>query len=304
MKAIKISLAVIVIAAIGAGVFFWMQNSKPIEKNQAQVNLFIQKIEQEIKELKEKPDNVFCKEFYSIILFHINDFYKQKSFGINQLQNIQWKETLESNLYVAYAEKFTKQANTVLGGSEWKNEDLRFIQAEKNELQSSKLLLVGSPVYKDFANIQMALNKYNEILTFIASCEGFGYSQTDLSARFPIADVQNKVIRSKVLINNRMENRLVNNCTRLNIKLKEIPQSLFKKHISYLNKKIDNWVGLFTIYKSYNEYTNLLYKPLKAEIETLDNSIYNTSNFDSEYNNLLKKLNSDIAKAYNYNYTK
>lgn len=302
MKVLKISLSVIVIAAIGAGVFFWMQDNTPPQKTQAPENQFTEKIKQEIKQLRGKPDNVFCNEFYSIILFHINEFYKQKSFGKNQLENIQWKEDLESNLYVAYAEKFIKQSNTVFEGSAWKNEDLRFIQAEKNVLQESKLLLVGSPVYKDLSNIQIALNKYNEIVSFIASCEGFGYSQTDLSAQFPVTDVQNRVIRSKVLLNNRLENRLVNNCARLYIKLKEIPQVLFKKHILYLDKKINNWLGFFSNYNSYKEYTNIQYKPIKAEIETLDNNTYNVYNFDSEYSNLLKKLNDDNNKAFHFIY--
>jgi hypothetical protein len=302
MKALKISLTLIVIAVFGAGIFFWIKNSKPVEKLEVPQNQFTEKIVLEIKQLKEKPDNVFCKEFYNTILFHINEFYKQKSFGKNQLENIQWKETLESNLYVAYSQKFIKQSNIILGGSDWKKEDLVFIQAEKNELQRSKLLIVGSPVYNDLTNIQRAINKYYEIVNFIASCEGFVFLQIDLSARFPVADVQNMIIRSKVLINNRMENQLVNNCTRLQLKLREIPQSFFYKHIFYLNRKIDNSMGLFSSYRSFNEYTNLLYKPLKSEIESLDNNIYNVSNFDSEYDNLLKKLNSDISKAYNYNY--
>jgi hypothetical protein len=302
MKPLKITLAIIVVAAISACIFFCIQSIKEPPKPKAPENQFTRKIEQEIKQLKAKPDSKFCKDFYKEVAYHINDFYRQNRFGNNKSENDQWKENLERNLYSAYTEKFINQAKTVFLGSEWYFEDLNFIQAEKNELKRSKLLVAGSPVDKDFTDIQTALNKYIEIISFVSSCQDYSYSKTDLSARFPIDDVQSKISRAARLRQNHLENEYVNNCTRLHHRLIEIPQTLFEKHVRYLDNKINNWSGLYSNFNSQSDYSNNLYKPINAEINALNNNIYNVSSFDSEYNRLLQKWSDDNTKAYKHDY--
>ncbi|MBU1718048.1 MAG: hypothetical protein KKA07_03150, partial [Bacteroidetes bacterium] len=76
MKAIKIFLAIFVLAAICTGIFLWVQSSQDPAKAKAPENQFTKKIQDEIEQLKGKPDNAFCKEFYSLVTSHINDFYK------------------------------------------------------------------------------------------------------------------------------------------------------------------------------------------------------------------------------------
>ncbi|GHT87498.1 hypothetical protein FACS189474_0420 [Bacteroidia bacterium] len=299
-KVIILVAAVAVAAAIG--VIMWITSLDKAKETALPKNQFTAKIEQEIEQLAGKPDSKFCKDYYNEVAYHINDFYKQNRFGSNQSENDQWKENLGKNLYSAYADKFIKQAFAVFRGSEWKFADLKFIQAEKNELKKSKLLVAGSPVDNEFAKIQTALNKYNEIVGFISSCKSFSYSGSSLSDRFPIADVQSKIRRAASLRQNRLENEYVNNCTRLHDGLKEIPQSLFRAHVRYLDNKINNWSDLYSNYNSQSDYSNNLYKPLKSEIEALDNDIYNVSNFSSEYKRLLDKWSADNAKAYNYSY--
>lgn len=300
MKALKISIAVIVVAAIGAGIFFWIQSIKDPGIVKAPENLFTRTIKQEIEQLKAKPDSKFSKDFYKEVAYHINDFYLKGRFGKNESENKQWKANLESNLYFAYVEKYFIQVKTVFRGSEWRPEDLKFIQAEKNELKKSKLLLVGSPVDKEFIAIQTVLNKYNEIVPFVSSCKSFVYSRTDLTDHFPITEMQSKISRAASLQNNHLENEYVNNCSRLHDGLKEIPQSLFRSHVRYLDDKISNRSGMYSYYNSQSEYANIFYKPLKAQIDELDNDIYNVSDFDSEYNRLIKKIDSDSQRAYNY----
>lgn len=309
MKKLKIALVIIVVAAIVTGIIVWIQSIQDPDIVPPPKNSFTAKIEQGIEELKAKPDNQFCKGFYKEVASNINEFYKPLPpkypygrFGKTQSENDQWKENLERNLYAAYAEKFIKQAKFVFRGSQWNPDDLKFIQAEKIELKKSKLLVAGSPVDNEFTSIQSALNKYNEIVSFISSCKGFGYSETELSARFPIADVQSKITRAASLLRNRLENEFVNNCTRLHDELKEISQVLFKKHVLYLDNKINNWSEMYSNYGSQSDYSNNLYRPLKAEIEALDNNLYNVSNFESEYNRLLQRWSADNAKAYNYKY--
>ncbi|GAP71384.1 hypothetical protein SAMD00024442_11_48 [Candidatus Symbiothrix dinenymphae] len=301
-KVIILVAAVAVAAAIG--VIMWITSLDKAKETALPKNQFTAKIEQEIEQFSRKPDSKFCKDYYSEVAYHINDFYKQNRFGNNQSENDQWKENLEKNLYSTYSDKFIKQAFTVFRGSEWKSADLKFIQAEKNDLKKSQLLVAGSPVDKEFTKIQTALNKYNEIVGFISSCKDLSYSGSSLSDRFPIADVQSKIRYAVSLQQNRLENDFVNNCSRLHDGLKSIPQSLFREHVRYLDNKINNWSGLYSNYNSQSDYSNNLYKPLKSEIEALDKDkdIYNVSNFDSEYKRLSDKWSADNTKAYNYSY--
>lgn len=311
MKALKISLAVIVVAAIGTGVFLGIQNiikppSPPPAKNQ-----FIAKIEQEIDSFGKLPDSKFCKGFYNDVAFHIDDFYRQGKLGEynkdgkmykDSLNNVQWKENLSKNLYAAYADKFVKQVFYVFRGSEWKVDDLKFIRSEYQTLRKSSLLEKGSPVDKEFTKIQTIFDKYDEIVALISSCKGFAFSGTALSNRFPIADVQSKIARAADYRKNNLENGYVNNCIRLHDGLREIPQALFRAHVHYLDNKIDEWSEMYSNYNSHSDYVNNLNRPLKTEIDTLDNDIYNVSNFDSEYKRLSGKWSADNTKAYNYKY--
>ena len=300
MKAIKISLAIIVIAAIGAGIYFWIQSTKKPGIIQAPQNPFTQKVEAEIEQLKAKPDNRFCKDFYKDIAYHINDFYNQQKFGNNQSENDQWKENLENILYSAYADKFISQAFYIFLGSEWNTEALNFIRSEEQTLRRSQLLENGGPVAQKFKQIQTIFSKYDEINSFITSCKSFGYSGTSLSDNFPIADVKSKISRASTLRNNRLDNEYVNNCTRLHDGLKEIPQILFRSHIRYLDSKTTKWSKMYSNYNSQREYKELLFDKLKAEVDMLNDSNYNVSNLSSEYNKLTNRLNSDSQNAYNY----
>jgi hypothetical protein len=304
MNKLKIALTLIVLAAIAAGIFFWRDSFRNPEKEKASENQFALKIEQEIEQLKAKPDSKFCRDFYNQVAFHINDFHKQNRLGNNQSENDQAKENLENKLYAVYSDKFIMQAKNVFRGSEWSPDDLKFIQEEKNELKKSKLLVAGSLIDKELSDIQTVLNKHNEIVSFISACQVYDYSNIDLTARFPIDDVKSKISRATSLIKDRLENEYVNNCDRLHDKLKAIPQLLFSAHVSYLDKKIDNWSELYSNYNSQSDYSNNLYRPIRAQIEALDNDIYKVPNFAIEYDRLLKKWSADNVKAYDFNYKK
>jgi hypothetical protein len=310
MKALKIALVVIVVAAICTGIYYGIQrigkvNPVVIDGSEK----FRKEIEKQIVELKVMPFNKDCKAFYKVVTFNINDFYKPSPpqhpfgrFGKTQLENDQRKESFEKELFAAYADKFIKHAKAVFHGSEWNPNDLKFIQAEMNELKKSKLLEPGNPRNIEFNSFQNALDKYNEIVSFISSCKDFRYSNTELiaSASFPIADVQSKILRAASLRNNDLENNWVNNCTRLHDGLKEVPQALFDAHVLYLDELIDNWSGMYPNFNSQRDYSNNLYKLVKAKIDALDNDTYNVSNFKSEYIRLLQKWSDDNTKAFKH----
>ncbi|MDR1581732.1 MAG: hypothetical protein LBS55_00470 [Prevotellaceae bacterium] len=303
MKALKISLAVIVVAAIAAGVYMWIGGANPLAPLNPDENQFIKRIEQEIEQLKQKPENRFCQDFYREIAYHIDDYYRSNRFGNNQSENNQWKDIFSKKLYSAYVEKFITQAFYVFRGAEWKQESLQFIRSEYQELRRSRLLERGSPVDRKFTEIQTVFSKYDEITGFISTCNGFSYSSENLADQFPIVNVKSKISRATTYLKNRLENEYVNHCTRLHDGLQKIPQVLFSEHVRYLDSKINQWSDLYPNYNSHSDYVNNLYKLLSKEIRVLDNDIYNVPNFDHEYQRLSNKWSADNQKAYNHNYS-
>ena len=314
MKAFKISLAIIVVAAIAFFVIQSLVITDEVKEISLPKNQFTERIEKEIDLLGKLPDSKFCKDDYNEVMSLINDFYKPHPpqypygrLGNTQTENDQRKENFMKELYSAYADKFIRQAFYVFRGSEWKSEDLRFIRSEYQTLQKSKLLEKGSPVDRKFVEIQTVFNKYDEIVGFISTCKNFPLpSSSGLSDRFPISNVQGKISRSSTYRNNRLENEYVNNCTRLHDELKEIPQVLFRVHVKYLDNRIRNWSNKYSNpdfkFTSQKDYYELLGKPIQDEIDELKKNIYNVANWNSEYTRLSDKWGVDKKAAFSHKY--
>lgn len=300
MKIIKISLALIVVAAITFFVIRSFVSTDKVSEIQQSEDPFVAKIQQEITVLELKPDNKFCKDYYNEVAYHIDDYHKNGRLGKSTLENDQWKENLSKQLYAAYADKFIKQAYYVFSRSDWASKDLGFIRSEYRALQSSPMLERNSPIDSRFNEIKAIFNKYDEVTGFISSCKAFSYSQADLDVQFPVADVESKIFIAKSYRNNSLENAYVNNCIRLHDELNEIPQVLLKEHCTYLDKKIDYWSGSYTGYNLQKTYRDNVWVLLNNEIETLDNDIYNVSDFSSEYYRLKGKWEVEGTNAYNY----
>lgn len=300
MKAFKISLAVIVVVAIAFFVIKSIVNIDKASKISLPENPFTNRIAQEIDSLGRLPETKFCKDFYHEVNYHIDDYAKQGRLGANESENQQWKEHLTKNAYSTYVGKFISQAFYVFLKSGWTTNDLQFIRNESATLQKSALLEKNSPVDKKLTEIKQILSKYDEIDGFISSCQGFSYSSSGLSDRFPIADTHMRIVKARLYQNNGWGNAYTRNCTRLQEGLREVPLVLFRAYIRYLDRKISEWSDMYPNYISQSDYANNLYKPLKGEIDLLDNDIYRLSNFDSEYNRLLGKLNADSQRAYTY----
>ncbi|MDR2510918.1 MAG: hypothetical protein LBC89_00315, partial [Bacteroidales bacterium] len=103
MKAIKIILAIAVIALIGFFVWKWLVTIVDPPTITPPTNQFTARITSEIDSLSKSPSNVFCPRFYTDIQFRITDYHNQKFFGKSESDNDQWKEILQKNLYSAYA---------------------------------------------------------------------------------------------------------------------------------------------------------------------------------------------------------
>jgi hypothetical protein len=112
MNKLKIALTFIVLAAIGAGIFCLRDSFGKPEKEKTPENPFVSKIEQEIEQLKAKPDSKFSRDLYNEIVSHINDFYEQNRLGNNQSENDQAKENLENKLSAVYTYTLNSSQNT------------------------------------------------------------------------------------------------------------------------------------------------------------------------------------------------
>jgi hypothetical protein len=306
MKTLKITLAVIVVAAITIAIiwgFMSVGDSGEIELAQKSGS---KAIEQKIDSLKKMPNSSFCDSFYKEIKYYIDDDYSLNRLGNNQSENDQWKKNLSSNLYAAYTDKFIQQAFYVFKGSEWDEQKLDFIRSEYQMLQKdgiqTGMLEKNSNTDGKLNEIRNILLKYSEIRDFINSCKGFNVpNPTILETQFPISIVQANIIRSEEYLKNDLGNDYVKNCMRLKTNLSEVPQYLFKAHVKYLDDKISYWEGGYrTTGGSQPIYSQDIYLPVLEEIEQLDNNIYNIDNFSTEYNELKDKWEKEGEKAYYY----
>jgi len=292
MKAIKIILAVAVVAVIVFFVWKWLVKIDHPGTVPPPENQFTARIESEIDSLKNFPTNVFCQKFYSNIQYQITDYYKQGLLGNSENDNKQMKENLSKMLYSYYASKFVEQAMYVFNGSEWKIEDMNFIRNEVRTLESSAYFEQGTSTL--FKNIHGILAKYDEIAIFISTCNSFSYSYYGLDDRFP--DVSDKIKKSQIFLGNNLDNSYVNNCIRLKEGLRGIPQKLFSTHIDYLLTKIQQNSNQYTRFKSQAEYMDNIYTPLRNQIESLNNKVYGIA--DNTFNNGLSNLNNLLSSDY------
>lgn len=304
MKAVKIILAIVVVAIIGFFVTKWLINIPPPPPIDLPKNPYTERIEREIDSLKKMPESKFCQTYYNDVQYRINDYFNQEFLGKNLIYNSQWQEILSKNLYSAYAPKFVEQAMYVFSRSEWKNDDLKFIRNEVKNLKSSAYL--GSTgLVTSFDEINSILTKYDEINNFIDACKGYTYSNYDLESTFP--DVSDKIQKSRAYITNNLDNSYVNNCTRIKEGLQEIPKILFDKHINYLKKKITDNGARYDEYTYQLDYSNTIYTPLKRQVDALDNEIYGIDPdiFYKEFLGvkfLLGIYNSDATNYYKKKY--
>jgi hypothetical protein len=307
MKTIKISLA---IAVIGLITFFVINSLTTLVEPPPPppvVNEFTKIIDEEINALKTLKVVSFkdLKASYEDVKFDIDDYYGENRLGKNQTQNNQSKERLSKNLYSIYVVKFINLANSVFRRSEWNPQDIAFIRNESRALKNSKFLQKGNGVDNQITQILNVLSKYDEINKFISSCEKFSFSDYSLDSMYPISNAKAKISRVDSYKKNNLDNRFVNNCTRLHTKLNKVSKNLFITHVKYLNGKIDHYKGWYKtkdpsgdlLYNSYGVYANDFYKKIKNEINGLDNDLYQVNNFDSEYDNLIAKLNLENSNA-------
>lgn len=305
MKILKISLAVLVLAVLG---YFGWNNVikiKPPIDTIVPVNQFTDKVKAETNALSKMPNSQFCNDTHRHILFLIEDFYNDGLLGKDSVDNLRVKDILSRNLYATYSAKFIEQAFVVFSGSEWDVRKLNFIRQEKNFLAMSPYLKKPSQVNDNLIKIQQILTKYDEITSFITSCQNYTFSTMNPDINFPITESNKRIEQANNYLNNSLGNTYVNNCTKLHQGLKEINIYMFNAHTLYLKKSINEWAGKYRdpdICKSQRDYSENIFNPLKKALDLLDNSVYNVNNtsFNSAYDLLLTMLNADSKEAFKF----
>jgi hypothetical protein len=306
MKAIKIGLALVVLGLIVFFILKFFQSPPPPPPigNGPQEKTHYERIQDSIKSIHTLPLYKFNKNKYGELMSLIEQWNKAAPphhpygrFGETQSENDLNKNNLTSTLYSVYVQKFIEQTFNVFRGSDWKPEDLKFIREETNALFKSPFLNNPSQVYLKLVEIQSILNKYNEINSFISDCKSFKYDSLSIVNSFPVDKVIAKINQAKTY-QVRNLNPYVNNCSRLQQELRDVPNILFQKHVQYLDKKIDDWSGTYEEYNTQQAYSNSIYTPINNEINRLSNEVYNVSDFIEKRDYLRSRWINEGRKAY------
>src|SRR5680860_1195795 len=106
MKAIKTTIILLVLGAIGFFIWQWtaevtIDKSSAVE-NVEEAKSFINKIENDIKNFKATPDEEFNKDQFKKIQSEIEYFYNVGDLGENSMQNSQNYNSLSKRLFAAF----------------------------------------------------------------------------------------------------------------------------------------------------------------------------------------------------------
>ncbi len=158
-------------------------------------------------------------------------------------------------------------------------------------------------VFNKITEIKQVLKKYDEINNFILFCNKFTYTDYGLDSGFPINIVRGKISKASAYITNNLDNKYVNNCSRLHKQLNEISTKLFNKHYNYLKNKFklkteNNSKKEYKQYKTFINYRMIFNTPLISELGLMDKKTYNVNQFNLKYNELKKILDDDYTTAY------
>lgn len=305
MKALKIGIVIAVLG--GIGYYIWQSlaitEEKPviIEAD----NQFVEKIEKEIKTLSEMPTGEFCGDFYKNIQFRIDDWSKQKHFGVNDKENEHWQDVLSRDLYSAYAPKFILQTFVVFSRSDWEISKREFIANEANKLLQSAYLDQSNSVRIKLEEIKTILRKYNEVQSFIFNLNSYLDSspfEIETSKKW-LDDVNN-------LKRNNLGNTYVNNCSHFHEALNSAPQKAYSKHLNFVRSRASAKSGAYknSIYTGETwaqkaaDYRDKIYDPIMEDITFLQNNantLYGVSAF-SDLNNVKSRWDNELVNAIQY----
>jgi hypothetical protein len=296
MKALKISLLVIIMAGLGwIGYTFYIRGINKLVIPQTTNNIFVDEITGKIEALKGVPVNVFCVAKYISIKNDITQYAVAK-----KIDDV-WESNLLKSLDYTYAPVYVRQSYYVFGGTDWELDKLGIIRAELNKLLSSPYIDNKTELNK----IKGVLREYDEIVVFISNAGVFTGSTniTNFNQGFDVNRTSEFIAKASAY---RGQEGYVKNCLRLQTALVGIPMSMYRKHLSYLSQKVNFCSGKFGTFDNYADYYNTIYKPVFGEFDLLASNIesYSVSGtqFDNDVSSLKEQMKRDNKAAAAYKY--
>lgn len=240
-----------------------------------------------------------CIQHYDDIYYSIN----HSNFDNDAANNKSIIESLNKNLYAAYAPRLLVLSKSYLSNHDWSNENVRIIQKAGTKVLSSSLLEASSILRSQYSPLMNALQLRNNIVGFLNSVNGISTVCSSINGDFP--DYTNMIGTSSSHITTLNANSLMRNCEALKKRLRNVRNEICTKHVTYLDNMIHRSTHrYFPSYSNLSAYSDNVRDVITQKIDRLGrlSSLYGKSRsvIDVFQSNLKSKLDSVYIDAYDY----
>jgi hypothetical protein len=302
MKFIKISIFLIVLSIIAYQVYQQDPNdsgSTPEPQGIIIDHITDEVITSEIKKFKTINSVTQCIQHYDNVFYSII----HTNFDIDAANNKSIVESLNKNLYSAYAPRFLVLSKSYLGNHDWSNENITFIQNAGNKVLSSPLLEANSSLRSQYVPLMNAMQLRNNIVGFINLTNGISTACSSINGDFP--DYTDMISTTSSHIATLNENGLMRNCEALKERLRNVRNEICIKHVTYLDNMIHRSSHrYFPSYVNLNAYSDNVKDVITQKIDRLGklSNLYGKSRSDIDVfqSNLNSKLDRVYIDAYDY----
>lgn len=302
MKYIKISILLIVLSIIAYQVYQLIPDD-PIEKLKphgiSSDHITDAVITSEINKFNTIDNFKQCIQHYDNIFYSIN----HTNFDNDAANNKSIVESLNKNLYAAYAPRFLVLSKSYLGNHDWSNENITFIQNAGNKVLSSPLLEANSSLHSQYVPLMNAMQLRNNIVGFLNSVNGISTACSSINVDF--LDYTNMISTSSSHIATLNGNGMMKNCENLKERLRNVRNEICNKHVTYLDNMIRRASHrYFPSYVELNTYSDNVRDVILLKIGRLGklSNVYGKfkSDIDIFQGNLYSKLNKVYIDADEY----
>lgn len=311
MKAIKISLTILVVGLIGYFVYQSIENKGgPSDRGDVALpeNVYTQRINREIDSLKTFSDTIFAKHYYSDVLNRIDLFHKSEKLNKDNAEfNDKHKEQLSKSLLSAYIKQFNKYAIYQFNQDGWSSAELSLNRNEINAIKRSPILSEGNEVETELKTPIEVIEKYDEINSFISTTYSVSGNINDINNGISLNDVKSKVHKARQYLSNDLDNKYVNKNTDLKHRLNQVPNNILSAQLSFFNKKVDKHGPTYKDFPNSKAFTDKVYKPISKQLYdtrnfSKDNLGLSKKNVVDKFEVIIQNLKDYNKDAYNHDY--
>jgi len=301
MKYVKISIFLIVLSIIAYQVYQQMHEDPgrtPEPQGISGNNITVDDITSKINKFNTINNLKQCIQHYDNILYSIN----HTNFDNDAANNKSIVESLNKNLYAAYAPRFLVLSKSYLGNHDWSNENITFIQNAGNKVLSSPLE-ANSSLRSQYSPLMNAMQLRNNIVGFLNSVNGISTACSSINVDF--LDYTNMISTSSSHIATLNGNGMMKNCENLKERLRNVRNEICTKHVTYLDNMIRRSSHrYFPSYVKVNPYSDNVRDVIILKIDRLGklSNVYGKfkSDIDIFQGNLYSKLNKVYIDADDY----